>query len=236
MGNFRFKEFTVRHDRSTMKVGTDGVLLGAAVEPHNANNILDAGTGCGVIALVLAQRFQAEITAIDIDKDSIEEAALNFEKSPWSTRLYPVHETMQEHSQKWSDFYDMIVSNPPFFQNSLKTPGVGRNKARHNDTLPYRDMISSASRMLKEEGVLWIILPVTESHTFLSIAKEYKLFLSNELLIKPKKERDPNRRIMKLCPGNTAIRYTSESIAIRTENNEFTRDYKKFTSDYYLHF
>jgi len=236
MGVFYFKEFAVEHDSSTMKVGTDGVLLGAAVESHNAGNILDAGTGCGVIALMLAQRFQAEITAIDIDKDSIKEAASNFERSPWSVRLYPVHETMQEHSQKWSDCYDMIVSNPPFFQNSLKTPGEGRNKARHNDTLSYRNMASSAYRLLNTTGELWIILPVTESNAFLSIAEELNLFLGYELLIQPKPGHNPNRRIMKLCRGKKATRYNSESITIRTEDNEFTEEYKKLTGDFYLNF
>lgn len=133
--SFQFKEFTVFHDKCAMKVGTDGVLLGAWTECDNCKDMLDIGTGCGLIALMLAQKSAAFIDAIEIDNTAAIQAADNFKNSKWSNRLTIIHKSLQVHANSTSKKYDLIVSNPPFFENSLKTPLASRNIARHNEHL-----------------------------------------------------------------------------------------------------
>ena len=235
MTGFQFKQFYVAHDHSSMRVGTDAVLLGVAARVENAENILDVGTGCGVIALVMAQKSAARITAIDIDRQSAEEAEKNFAASPWGHRLKAVHTPLQAHLADLHACYDVIVSNPPFFQDSLKAPDEVRNRARHNDTLSYEELAGASYRLLTGKGALWIILPINESKKFEKIARDYGLFLKYELLIHPKPGREPNRRIMEFV--TIAVEHSeTEKLIIREENHEFTREYKEFTSDFYLHF
>ena len=170
---FQFKQFFVRHDRCAMKVGTDGVLLGcwsgydaaaagSPTIPHRYHyaRCLDIGTGSGLIALMLAQRFpDALIDAIDIDKAAVEQAAENFAASPWSDRLHAYCAKLQEWSIVNSQLYSLIVSNPPYFQNSLKNPDKGRQTARHTDTLSFSELIHHSTRLLSENGILALILP-----------------------------------------------------------------------------
>lgn len=236
MTAFRFKKFSVEHDRSSMKVGTDGVLLGVAVDVDGATKILDAGTGCGVIALILAQRCSAKITAMDIDKLSAEEAAENFRNSPWADRLVALQESLQAHALFGADQYDVIVSNPPFFQNSLKNPDEKKMRARHNDALPFDELLESSARLLKPEGSLWVILPLTESQVFHEIAKQNGFLIEYRMLIHPKPGREANRRILKLTRQQNRQKQNSQSLIIRREDRAFTDEYRKLTADFYLHF
>lgn len=164
---FRFKQFTVWHDRCAMKVGTDGVLLGAwamleeqcAAQTRKAiREVLDIGTGSGLVALMLAQRFpQAEIDAIDIEPSAVEQARYNFLQSPWKERVRSFLSPLQEWQTKKR--YDLIVSNPPYFQNSLKNPDKGRELARHTDSLTYAELLHYSAQLLAPEGVIALILP-----------------------------------------------------------------------------
>lgn len=164
---FRFKQFTVRHDRCAMKVGTDGVLLGAwamldeqgaAHTGKTTGAVLDIGTGSGLVALMLAQRFpQAEIDAIDIEPSAVEQACYNFLQSPWKERVRSFLSPLQEWQTEKR--YDLIVSNPPYFQNSLKNPDKGRELARHTDSLTYAELLRYSAQLLAPEGVTAFILP-----------------------------------------------------------------------------
>jgi len=236
MTAFRFKQFSVEHDRSSMKVGTDGVLLGVAADVDGATKILDAGTGCGVIALVLAQRCSAKITAIDIDKLSVEEAAVNFRNSPWADRLIAFNESLQAHAVFGTDQYDAIVSNPPFFQNSLKNPDEKKMRARHNDALPFDELLESSARLLMPEGSLWVTLPLTESQVFEEFAKQNGFLTEYRMLIHPKPGRAANRVIQKFTRKQHRNELVSDSLTIRNEDNTFTEAYQKLTAEFYLNF
>ena len=190
--NFLFKKFSVSHSRSTMKVGTDSVLLGSIVgqsflcEQYNINHILDIGTGCGVLSLIMAQYFSnAIIDAIDIDEMSVDEAKNNFLNSPWHNRLTVENIALQQFT-KHNKYYDLIISNPPYFENSLKSLSVTRSNARHTDTLPLEELASCVIDLLTEEGVFSCIFPEQTGERFKLIAsvkglyciKENKIFSS----------------------------------------------------------
>lgn len=236
MTAFRFKQFSVEHDQSSMKVGTDGVLLGVSADVHGATNILDAGTGCGVIALILAQRCSAKITAIDIDKLSVKEAADNFRNSPWVEQLVGLQDSLQTHALFEAHPYDFIVSNPPFFQNSLKNPDEKKTRARHNDALPFDELLESSVRLLKQEGSLWVILPVNESQVFERLAQQNGFFPEYRKLIHPKPGRAANRVILKFVRKQHRNELVSDSLTIRNSDDTFTDEYRKLTADFYLHF
>jgi len=192
---FRFKQFTVWHDRCAMKVGTDGVLLGAwchsspyhlsPVTYHPPITILDIGTGSGLIALMLAQRFPtAHIDAIDIAPKAIEQANYNFELSPWQDRLHAHLCPLQDWSRTKSSIinhqssiaYDLIVSNPPYFVDSLKNPDHGRELARHTDTLSYSELLEHSARLLNDNGTLALVLPASEEQNIIRLATTYGLY------------------------------------------------------------
>ena len=151
---FQFKQFTIRQELCAMKVGTDGVLLGAWAQ--GGARILDAGTGTGVIALMMAQRYpEAQVTAIDIDEGAVRQAQQNVEQAPFARQVTVVHEALQEHQGE----YDAVVSNPPFFIDSLAAPDEQRNMARHTATLTYGQLMQAAYRLLSDEGELSVVVP-----------------------------------------------------------------------------
>ena len=172
---FRFKRFSVDDDGCTMKVGTDAVLLACLAHSSTQfaeQRILDIGTGCGVIALITAQRFEkAQIVGIDIDEGSCLMAASNFEHSPWSHRLEARCGDVRNLAE--TEQYTMILSNPPYFHNSLKSSEKSRNLARHNDSLPIEHLLESAQRLLSPGGLLWTILPIAESSQLVAMGSDY---------------------------------------------------------------
>ena len=143
---FQFKQFTVWHDKCAMKVGADGVTLGAWADVSDVKSVLDIGCGSGLIALMIAQRSEAGITAIDIDGQSIEQTKENTGNSPWSERIKTVHASLQQFAANSDVLFDLIVCNPPYFNNSLKSPSESRTMARHTDTLSYTDLITNAGK------------------------------------------------------------------------------------------
>lgn len=216
-----------------MKVGTDGVLLGAwskAIE----GNILDIGTGTGLIALMLAQRTQtALIDAIEIDKLASEETEKNFDNSDWKERLIRINSSIQNyHPQKK---YDIIVSNPPFFINATKAPEATRNNARHTDTLSFDELISSVKRLLANTGIFSLILPLNEANYFIKLALQSKLFLNRKCLVKPNPSKSAKRVLMEFSFSEKEI--VEEELTIETENrHEYTKEYISLTKDFYLKF
>lgn len=167
---FRFKQFTVKDESCGMKVGTDGVLLGAWT-PVDASyrRVLDVGTGSGLIALMLAQRSEAQVLAIDVDEAAVFQAKDNFSNSPWAERLAAAHIPLQELQ---TEPFDLIVSNPPYFVDSLKNPDAQRRAARHTDTLSQEELLEGARRLLTENGMLAVILPAEMEGAFLALAQQ----------------------------------------------------------------
>jgi tRNA1Val (adenine37-N6)-methyltransferase len=151
---FQFKQFVIEQELCAMKVGTDGVLLGAWA--RGGQWVLDIGTGTGVIALMMAQRYpEAQVTAIDIDEGAVRQTLLNVETSPFTTQVVVRHEPVQEHQGE----YDAIVSNPPFFIDSLAAPDLQRNMARHTETLSYGQLMQAAYRLLTDDGEFSVVVP-----------------------------------------------------------------------------
>lgn len=229
---FNFKQYSIEDSHSTMKVGTDAVLLGALVENNNPQQILDIGTGCGIIALMMAQRFKnANIDAIDIDIDSITQARLNFEQSPWSNRLHCFHTPLQEHKKI---AYDLIVSNPPYFENSLKTPNAQRNLARHTDTLSIEELIINVNKLLSNDGYFWAILPYAAAEKAIKIAIDNNLYCQQKLYIHNKKQNEIKRTIFQLSKkSNNQI--IEKNYAIRNIDNSYTDWYRQLTEPFYTH-
>ena len=235
IGIFQFKQFHVSHHKSTLKVGTDAVLLGTWASHPHPQKILDIGTGNGVIALLMAQRFQqANIRAVDIDVDSVEEATSNFIESPWSSRLRAIHQDVQNFAKLATERFDMIVSNPPFFENDLHAQNEKLNKAKHSNTLNYKSLFHAADQLLKENGIFALICPYDKKDKVIEIASFNRLFCKRQLCIYPKKTKQANRIIIEFCHSESVCE--NIELVIYTEDNTYTSQYKKLGQDYYINF
>lgn len=234
---FRFRQFSVSHSRSTMKVGTDGVLLGAWAETHSAQNILDIGTGCGLIALMAAQRNPtANVTAIDIDQASIDEATENFQASPFAERLQALQTDIQTFSTQPNAFqYDCILSNPPFFTETLLSPNPTRAAARSVEGgLSFAALIESAARLLAPGGSLQIILPFQEAPRILGIAVETGLHLLRRTDITTKATKPPRRTLLHWTNQPTSAPILHNQLCLTGANGNRSEDYQALTKDFYL--
>lgn len=233
MGVFRFKQFAVTNERSAMKVNTDGVLLGASVGLSGSERrIMDAGTGTGTVALMLAQKCASKglhpsIEAYDIDAVSVEEASANFAASPWSEMLSAQSVSFDESEGE----YDLIVSNPPYFDNSLLNPDQRRMLSRHSGSLSCESLALFASQRLSPSGKLWMIFPEDKSDAVQRYARGAGLFPESILLIRTTQRKKPSRVIISFS------RQRRES-SIRTltisENGAYTEEYRTLVKDFYL--
>lgn len=230
---FIFKQFTVWQNHSAMRVGTDGVLLGAWSNTNNAQTILDIGTGTGIIALMLAQRSNAIIDAIDIEENAIIDAAYNFAQSAWANRLCVSLNSLSNFTRNTNQKYDVIVCNPPFFTNSKKPDCKKRELARHNNTLTFDDLVSYTAKLLKPNGRFNVILPAESERVFKIAASEVRLFPSRICRIKPKPSKPPKRVLIEFM---FECEYTNESeLTIETEQHHvYTPDFKVLVSNFYL--
>lgn len=218
---FQFKQFTVEQELCAMKVGTDGVLLGAWAK--GGQRILDAGTGTGVIAMMLAQRYPgARVTAIDIDEGAVRQAQQNVTKSSFAAQVTVLHETLQEHQGE----YDAIVSNPPFFIDSLAAPDEQRNMARHTATLTYAELMQAAYRLLSDEGELSVVVPFDYRQRMENEAIFVGFFPSRVCAVKTT-ERKPAKRYL-LAFRKHPCPCEKEQLTIGSE------DYQALTSAFYL--
>ena len=229
---FHFKHFSLYHHRSTMKVGTDAILLGRWVEVMPTDVVLDIGTGCGLLPLMLAQKGISHVDAVDIDKASIEEATINFAASQWRGQLQAYCVNIVDY--KTDIRYDLIVSNPPFFNRFSQCDSDRKSRARHSDaTLSYETLCNVAVRLLQPEGRFALVLPVDASVDFLKMAEKNGLFLQKRMTIIPIAGKEPNRVNLEL--GLTRSQSVEETtFVIRGKDNRFTEEYKVFLKDYYL--
>ncbi len=231
---FIFKEFTVNQDQCAMKIGTDGVLLGAwtAIE-HFPNSILDIGTGTGIIALQLAQRSDAEtIDALEIDDNAYEQAVGNFENSDWGDRLFCYHASLQLFTEEIEDTYDLIISNPPFYNDEFETENASRNKARFTSSLSFEELLISVSKLLSKEGVFSIIIPFKEEENFIELAFKVNLFPTRICRVKGHRTSDIKRSLLEFSFRKSDIEITE--LIIEIERHEYTQAYKDLVSDFYL--
>ena len=232
MSRFHFKHFSLCHDRSTMKVGTDAVLLGAWVSVKPTDWVLDVGTGCGVLPLMLAQRGIAKVHAVDLDASSAQEAAENFDASQWHDKLFSFHADIRKFTMQCA--YDLIISNPPFFVNSFKCDADRRNQARHTDTsLTFVELIDAVRRLLKSDGRFVVVLPLRESLEFIPLAEQSNLFVHRRQNIIPVAGKDPNRVNLEFRYGQPA-QLEATDLVIRREDGSFTEDYNRVVSEFYL--
>ncbi len=235
MSKFSFKQFSVQQDRCAMKVGTDGVLLGAWCPiDNNPFSILDIGTGTGIIALMLAQRSHAEqIDALEIDEDAYEQAVENFENSPWSDRLFCFHAGLDEFVDETEDEYDLIISNPPFYSEDYKTDNSQRDLARFQDAMPFEDLIEAADLLLSENGIFSVIIPFKEEERFIDLCAKVELYPVKITRVKGTHSTPIVRSLMAFKRYELAV-LTADELVVETSRHVYTNEYINLTKEFYL--
>ena len=231
---FQFKQFTVKQDKCAMKVGTDGVLLGAWCPlENNPYSILDIGAGTGILSLMLAQRSTAEqIDAIEIDEDAYEQCVDNFENSSWSDRLFCYHAGLDEFMEEPEDEYDIIISNPPFYKEDYKSENNQRDLARFTDALPFEDLIEAASILLSKNGIFSVIIPFKEEKNFIALARETELFPFKITRVKGTPSTEIKRSLLAFSRVEKEI--LTEELTIENARHIYTAEYIALTKDFYL--
>ncbi len=231
---FVFKEFAVKQDQCAMKIGTDSVLLGAwsSIE-SNPFSILDIGAGTGILALMLAQRSNAElIDALEIDDNAYEQCVDNFEQSPWGDRLFCYHASLEEFAEEIEDEYDLIISNPPFYSEDYKTENDARDVARFTKAMPFDHLIESVSKLLSETGIFSVVIPFKEEETFIALALNFNLFPLRILHVKGNPSSEIKRSLIQFSFRESEI--TISELIIETSRHNYTEDYINLTKDFYL--
>ncbi|MGK0412909.1 MAG: tRNA1Val (adenine37-N6)-methyltransferase [Polaribacter sp.] len=237
MKPFHFKEFTIHQDQTAMKVGTDGVLLGAWCSVADyPDTILDIGAGTGVISLMMAQRSDAlTIDAVEVDESAYEQTVDNFEKSDWGDRLYCYHASFQEFADEIAEeeeTYDLILSNPPFYNDNFETQVSARNKARFTSALSFENLLLGVSKILSENGSFSVIIPFKEEKSFINLAKKNKLLLNRVCRVQGHKTSEVKRSLMAFSFHQSEIE--EEHLIIEIERHQYTEQYINLTKDFYL--
>jgi len=231
---FRFKQFAIHQDRCAMKIGTDGVLLGAWTPLKNApESILDIGTGTGLIALMLAQRCEAEtIDALEIDENAYEQCVANFEDSPWGDRLFCYHAGLDEFLDEIEDQYDLIISNPPFYAEEVSSGNDSRDRARQNKSLPFSELIEGVSKLLSSSGGFSTIIPYKEEKHFIALALKPGLHCNRITRIKGNPRSEIKRCLLQFSFSEKEVR--GDELIIEMERHHYTQEYIELTKDFYL--
>ena len=232
--HFDFKQFTIYHDKCAMKVGTDGVLLGAWTVPQpGVKCILDVGTGSGLIAIMLAQKCGAALVGIDLDEAAVAQARENAANTPWGDRLHFVQADASTFEPR--EPFQLIVCNPPFFTESLSCPDSRRDKARHCSALPFDLLLSRAATWLEPEGLFKVVLPAVQADGFIQMAWERGLQLHGKCWVCTKPGSRPKRVLLSFRKGAAPYPRT-EWLAIRDQEGRYTEAYMRLTEPYYLNF
>ncbi len=218
-----------------MKVGTDGVLLGAWVEADQAQYILDIGTGTGLIAIMLAQRnAQAHIHGLDIDEEACRQAAENMARSPWHNRLKAIHQSVQDYARQSELTYDLLVSNPPFFTGGVLSESAHRSQVRHTVKLPHGDLLRTARQLLAPQGVFAVVLPLLEGLRFIELARDYRLYCERMTEVRTKPSKPVSRLLLQFTPFIPDT-MRKEALVLQQENdNSRTAEYRALTQAFYL--
>ncbi len=231
---FSFKQFTIKQERCAFKAGTDGVLLGACADVPGAGRILDIGTGTGLIAIMLAQRSEAEINAIEPDPASFEQACENVKDSPWERRIRVENVSLQNYNAGDLTF-DLIVCNPPYFVDSLKNPDPFKAAARHNISLTIEALLEGVRNLLAVNGKFQVIMPYAEGNLMIATAAGFGLFCNKILKIKPLPTSEIRRLILTFSRNREKVSESFLTIE-HGRRHEFTEEYRELTKDFYLGF
>lgn len=232
---FQFQQFRVQQDRCAMKISTDAVLLGSLAQCPSPKQILDIGTGTGVIALMLAQRFpKAQITALEIDPEAATQAAENFKESPFAERLHLIPTALQDFSADPS--FDLIVSNPPYFPDHLKSSDPKRNLALHTDGLPFETLLSQACQLLTPSGQFWGILPPRQMWDFCKLAEEVLLFSNFKIQVQDSASKPVHREIVSFSKTKNLPPIPTRVCCLKNEDGTYTDDYQQLISGFLLGF
>lgn len=228
--HFDFKRFRIDQDRCSMKVGTDGVLLGAWFPMESGKNVLDVGSGTGLVAIMAAQRGASSVTAVEIDPQAAEQAFQNSANSPWKERIFVQCADFSHFTA--NSFFDRIVSNPPYFRDSLRCPDSGRNAARHNDSLSYETLVRCSAALLAPEGLLCVVLPYDAVGEFTKCAAAQGLYLClrTDVITAPGKQ--PKRSLLAFGKQKTELR--TDVLAMCGSDGKETLDYINLVKDFYL--
>ena len=231
---FTFKQFTVNQDRCAMKIGTDGVLLGAWTPLiNNPFSALDIGAGTGILSLMLAQRSNAsQIDAIEIDEDAYEQCVENFEASPWGDKLFCFHVGLDEFVDEPEDEYDLIISNPPFYTDDYKTDNTSRDLARFEDALPFEELIEAAALLLSDNGIFSVIIPYKEEERFVTLCKELDLFPLKITRVKGTPTSEIKRCLLAFCRMEQTP--LIDELVIEISRHNYTPEYIELTKEFYL--
>lgn len=232
---FRFKQFSLSDEGCAMKIGTDGVLLGSVAAGYPAARVLDIGTGCGLIALMIAQETEAPVTAIDSEEGAINAARKNVAQSPWPNQVKVIQCRFQEFVLEVNESFDLLVCNPPYFRKSLLSPDEQRNLARHSGCLPAPELLDGVARLISLEGHFLIILPAEQEMYVETLALESGLSCRRKILVHPSPGRKPKRIILGF--SQQAGPLLSETVVIENEQRHaYSEAYMALTRKYYLDF
>ncbi len=234
---FRFQQFSIGHDRCGMKIGTDAVLLGAWADVANCQRLLDIGTGCGVIALMMAQRtkeVQAQVDAIDVEVNAAGQAKENASCSPWANRISVKHCSVDELASSKSNCYDHCVCNPPYFENSLPSQNSRQRIARHAGQLTRNSLLSAAKKLLVPNGKLSLVLPFVQHDSIVELAKTFGFHLQRRTSVRPMPEK-PFKRIL-LEFGAQADRLMADELTVELDRHQFSPEYEALTRKFHLRF
>jgi tRNA1Val (adenine37-N6)-methyltransferase len=227
--DFRFKKFGIFHSESTMKVGTDAILLGALVNFDENTNVLEIGTGCGIISLMIAQRFSCHITAIEIDHKSALQAKQNVASSPWNKNINVIHNDVKNHDFKHK--FDVIVSNPPYFQSGLLSKNNQKSTARHAHSLNFKELLEVSQKLLTENGCLWLVLPILSYEIFESESKSQGFYCNQKFYIKNSQKQDVSLIVTKWVKHETKTHV--RDLVIRNNDETYSEDYIQLTNSFH---
>ncbi|MDD6000566.1 MAG: tRNA (adenine(22)-N(1))-methyltransferase TrmK [Bacteroidales bacterium] len=229
---FRFKQFTIYQDRTAMKISTDGIVLGACCEFGKAKKVLDVGTGTGLLSLMAAQKSLADITAVEINQDAYNQAIENVEKSKFASRVKIVNGDFIKLFSDSAEHFDYIVSNPPFFRNSLKSSSQGRSIARHEDSLPFEKFVPTVARLLTSGGTFSVILPESERLYFNRLCIANGMHICGKTIVKSFENSDPLRVILHF--SKSFLQMKQEVLVIYSTQNIYTQQFKNLVKDFYI--
>lgn len=230
---FQFKQFRIEQDKTAMKVCTDSCIFGASIDPQNANTILDIGTGTGLLALMMAQKSEATIDAVEIEESAFLQAQQNIQQSKWNDRIKLYHQSIQDFILTKSGYYDLIISNPPFYSKQLKSPNLKKNIAHHSEDLSLEELVNSVRALLKTTGRFYLILPEAEFNTVTSLLLFHNLHLTELITIKDRAE-SPVFRVIG-CFEFEVKEQKKGALNVKNETGDYSSEFKELLKEYYLH-
>ncbi len=231
---FQFKMFSIEQDQCTMKVGTDGILLGAWAPIEMARRILDIGTGTGLIAIMLAQRTkEARVDAVEIEAAACKQASDNMANAPWSDRLKAINIAIQEYAVSKVEPYDLIVSNPPFFSGGTFSKNQDKNQVRHTVKLPHGELLTAVRTLLAPAGKFCVVLPLIEGLRLKELARSYNLYCTRITEVFPRSDKQLERLLMQFEKKEVSLR-KEKLVLLQGKDNNRTAEYASLTNEFYL--